>query len=89
MFAQLAEGVDEATWEYHLRQGDYSRWFADIVAAPELAGETARLEGAGLSADESRRQALNLIEQHLRKTSTDGAAGGDGAVLVRGTDVPL
>jgi HAD superfamily hydrolase (TIGR01484 family) len=87
VFAQLAEGVDEATWAYHLRRGDYSHWFAGIIAAPDLAGETARLEGAELSTDESRRSVLNLIERHLAAASGDGAA--NGAILLRGTDVPL
>src|SRR3569623_1514966 len=31
IFMQLAEGVDEATWEYHLRCGDYSRWFRTAI----------------------------------------------------------
>jgi hypothetical protein len=26
-FLQLAEGVDDSTWMYHLRKGDYSSWF--------------------------------------------------------------
>src|SRR3569623_716609 len=31
IFMQLAEGVDEATWEYHLRCGDYSRWYRTAI----------------------------------------------------------
>src|SRR5262249_54765183 len=31
LFIQLAEGVDEATWLHHLRQGDYSRWFREAI----------------------------------------------------------
>src|SRR5207244_11492165 len=27
MFIQIADGVDEETWLYHLRHGDYSDWF--------------------------------------------------------------
>jgi hypothetical protein len=26
LFLQLAEGIDDATWMYHLRRGDYARW---------------------------------------------------------------
>src|SRR5204863_357016 len=27
LFLELAGGVDDETWLYHLRRGDYSRWF--------------------------------------------------------------
>ena len=30
IFLQIAEGIDEKTWEHHLRAGDYSNWFRDI-----------------------------------------------------------
>jgi len=36
-FLQLAEGVDEETWLFHLKQGDYSRWFETVVKDQELA----------------------------------------------------
>jgi hypothetical protein len=29
LFLQIAEGVDEHTWEHHLRAGDYSSWIRD------------------------------------------------------------
>src|SRR5216683_3355973 len=29
MFLQLAQGVDDETWLFHLRRGDYTRWFRD------------------------------------------------------------
>jgi hypothetical protein len=28
IFLQIADGIDDATWEHHLRAGDYSAWFA-------------------------------------------------------------
>src|SRR5207302_183527 len=31
LFLQMAEGVDEETWLHHLRQGDYSRWFREVI----------------------------------------------------------
>ncbi len=45
-FLELAEGVDDATWGFHLRSGDYSRWFRDSIKDEELAAEAARLEQA-------------------------------------------
>jgi HAD superfamily hydrolase (TIGR01484 family) len=44
LFLQIAEGVDDDTWEHHLRRGDYSRWFRDIVGSNELAREVAEIE---------------------------------------------
>ena len=44
VFCQTAEGIDEATWMYHLRRGDYSRWFRHAVKDDFLADETERVE---------------------------------------------
>lgn len=39
MFTQLADGVDDATWSYHLDAGDYVRWIRDCIKDDELADE--------------------------------------------------
>ncbi|SER61500.1 hypothetical protein SAMN05421690_104414 [Nitrosomonas sp. Nm51] len=44
VFCQIAEGIDEATWLYHLRRGDYSRWFRHAVKDDYLADEAKRIE---------------------------------------------
>ena len=44
VFCQTAEGIDEATWMYHLRRGDYSRWFRHAIKDDYLADETERVE---------------------------------------------
>jgi HAD superfamily hydrolase (TIGR01484 family) len=44
IFCQIAEGIDEETWLYHLRRGDYSRWFRSGVKDPYLADQTERIE---------------------------------------------
>ncbi len=41
VFTELAAGVDDETWEYHLRRGDLSRWLADCVKDAELAAAVA------------------------------------------------
>lgn len=64
LFIQLADGVDDATWLHHLRQGDYSRWFRDSVKDEELAADTARIEARrDLSARASRAMIRDAIEQ--------------------------
>jgi hypothetical protein len=38
-FLQLAQGVDDDTWLFHLRRGDYARWFRDSIKDDQLAAE--------------------------------------------------
>jgi HAD superfamily hydrolase (TIGR01484 family) len=64
LFMQIAEGVDDATWLHHLRQGDYSQWFQEGIKDDALAAEAARVEKrTGLSAEESRALIKAAIEQ--------------------------
>ena len=62
-FVELAEGVDEATWQHHFQQGDYSVWLRDMIKDPDLAAEVATLERSGIAAAESRPQVLEKIRQ--------------------------
>jgi HAD superfamily hydrolase (TIGR01484 family) len=63
LFAQIAEGVDEETWLYHLRRGDYSRWFRGSVKDKYLAEQVERIERwPNLQVTESRRLIRSLIE---------------------------
>ena len=65
MFAQLAEGVDEETWSFHLRRSDYSRWLRDSVKDPNIADEVGKIEGnRELPAATSRAQILDAIRRH-------------------------
>jgi HAD superfamily hydrolase (TIGR01484 family) len=64
LFLQLAEGIDDETWVYHLQKGDYSTWFRDKIKDPELADEAAQVEQEkGLSPQESRERIRALIEK--------------------------
>lgn len=63
MFLQLADGVDDETWSYHLHQSDYSRWFLQIVKDPDLAINVSRIEqDERLSPAESRSRIREIIE---------------------------
>jgi hypothetical protein len=44
VFCQIAEGIDEATWLFHLRRGDYSRWFRECIKDKQLAEDAERIE---------------------------------------------
>jgi hydroxymethylpyrimidine pyrophosphatase-like HAD family hydrolase len=43
-FIEIAAGIDDDTWAHHFRQGDYSRWFRDVIKDPELASAAAAVE---------------------------------------------
>lgn len=44
VFCQIADGIDERTWMFHLRRGDYSRWFRRAIKDSYLADEAERIE---------------------------------------------
>jgi 3-deoxy-D-manno-octulosonate 8-phosphate phosphatase KdsC-like HAD superfamily phosphatase len=44
LFCQIAEGIDEETWMFHLKQGHYSAWFRHSVKDAFLADEMQRIE---------------------------------------------
>jgi HAD superfamily hydrolase (TIGR01484 family) len=67
VFCQIAQGIDEVTWLYHLRRGDYSRWFRHAVKDEHLAGESERVERrVDLSPWQTRELIRELV--HARYT---------------------
>jgi len=63
LFLQLADGVDDATWEYHRRRGDYSDWFREQIKDDELAAAAAAVEeDRALSPAESRAHIRAAVE---------------------------
>jgi hydroxymethylpyrimidine pyrophosphatase-like HAD family hydrolase len=62
VFSQIAEGISESTWMFHLRSNDYSRWFRDSVRDNYLADEAERIERRmDLTPYETRVLILELI----------------------------
>ncbi len=52
---EIADGVDDATWEFHRSAHDYSRWVRTAIKDESLAREIERVEAsADLDAGESR-----------------------------------
>ncbi len=50
LFLQIAEGVDDGTWLFHLHRGDYSEWMLNAVKDQDLA-QTVRLVEKDRDAD--------------------------------------
>lgn len=67
IFSQMAEGVDEATWRYHLDRGDYGTWFAECVKDDELAEVATR---AAADPDRSREVILAAIDERYTAPAT-------------------
>jgi HAD superfamily hydrolase (TIGR01484 family) len=64
MFLQIADGLDDDTWNYHLARGDYSRWFREAIKDEQLAQEAAQFEhNHSLNARETREQIKSAIER--------------------------
>jgi len=62
-FLQLAEGVDDETWMFHLRNGDYSTWFETIIKDTGLKRRAAEIErDQNVSAQESRDRIRQAVE---------------------------
>jgi hydroxymethylpyrimidine pyrophosphatase-like HAD family hydrolase len=62
-FKQIGDGVDDRTWDYHLKRHDMSRWFRDVIKDEELATEAAEIESADIDAGDSRKRIRQAIER--------------------------
>lgn len=63
-FVEIAEGIDDETWTFHLHAGDYSRWLHQAIKDEALAAEIAVLEHrADLPAAESRERVCQLVRE--------------------------
>src|SRR5512138_207806 len=58
VFSQIAAGIDEKTWLFHLRNNDYSRWARDAIRDPWLAEHIERIE---LRSDLTAQQTRDLV----------------------------
>lgn len=64
LFMQLADGVDDSTWLYHLARGDFSRWMRESIKDAELANdvEIVEEEAERLAPSQSRDKVRQAIE---------------------------
>lgn len=63
LFMDLADGVDDDTWLFHLRRGEISRWLRHGIKDETLAAKAAAIESdQQLDAGASRRKMRELIE---------------------------
>lgn len=64
LFGQIAQGVDDETWNYHLCHHDYSKWFKEIIKDDDLSDEVLMVEHRkNISPRESRQLIQSAIEK--------------------------
>jgi HAD superfamily hydrolase (TIGR01484 family) len=61
VFMQLAEGVDDDTWMFHLKRHDYSNWFRDALHDNELADLAKEIETKDNQPKSSKEKILKLV----------------------------
>jgi hypothetical protein len=82
LFMQIADGIDDETWEHHRKRGDYSTWFRDAIKDRTLAEQASGIEAdRKLSTSESRARIKAAIE---RRYALPAAA----FLPLPGTDAP-
>ena len=63
IFIQMAEGVDDDTWLYHLGKNEYSGWFRDALHDDELADITEQIEMKEPDPSKSKKAILDLVKE--------------------------
>lgn len=63
VFTQMASGVDEETWLFHLKRRDYSNWIRHSVHDVELADRVNAVENKEKRFQESRQAIIELINE--------------------------
>ena len=63
IFIQMAEGVDDETWMYHLGKNEYSGWFRDKVHDDELADLAEQVEKKETDPAKSKKAILDLVKE--------------------------
>jgi HAD superfamily hydrolase (TIGR01484 family) len=58
MFNELAQGVDDETWLYHLRRNEYSKWMRESIKDEALASEVADVENDREGSAEATRKRI-------------------------------
>ena len=63
VFCQIADGIGEDTWMFHLRRHDYSRWMRDVIRNRELAAAVEDIERrADLTPPQTRALVCAAVE---------------------------
>ena len=63
-FCELASGIDDDTWLFHLRRGDYSAWLSQTIKDDDLGRQVAGIaQDPHLGPFDSRRLIRDAIDR--------------------------
>jgi HAD superfamily hydrolase (TIGR01484 family) len=63
IFLQMADGIDDETWQWHLDRGDYTNWFRHVIKDDDLAVATEQIAAKTLSPRTSRDKIRDEVEK--------------------------
>jgi hypothetical protein len=69
-FLELAQGVDDESWLYHLQRGDYARWFREAIKDAELAEEVQQAESDS-DPQHSRAVVMDAVKRRYAAAKLD------------------
>jgi hypothetical protein len=75
LFLQLADGVDDDTWEFHRTAGDYSKWVRAQIKDNPLADELAEIEADDASPPADTRAAVRAAIESRYTLPADAPSG--------------
>lgn len=62
MFLQIADGIDDETWNFHFARGDYSKWFRGAIRDDDLADEAEAIEAEAPDSAHSRERIGDIVK---------------------------
>jgi len=74
-FLQLADGVDDETWEFHRKNGDFSRWVREQMKDNQLADELAAIEADASASPKDTRAAVRAAIEARYTLPADKPSG--------------
>jgi HAD superfamily hydrolase (TIGR01484 family) len=75
MFLQIADGVDDDTWDFHRRKGDYSQWVRERIKDNQLADELAEIEADQEAQPRDTRAAVRAAIEARYTLPADAPSG--------------
>ncbi|HEY1188910.1 MAG TPA: HAD-IIB family hydrolase [Gemmata sp.] len=75
MFVQLADGVDDLTWEFHRTRGDFSNWVRFQIKDNPLADELAGIEADPGAGPKDTRAAVRAAIEARYTLPSDAPSG--------------
>ena len=74
-FLQLADGVDDETWDFHRKAGDYSKWVRAHIKDNQLADEIVEIEVDRAADPKDTRAAVRAAVEARYTLPVDGPSG--------------